>query len=320
MNIVGPTGVGKTELAKDIVKTCFQNAKDNGAGRGFPAVYVEVPIFGGASFNWKGLYFRMLEQLNAPSQNIYRAVEFSRFASKGATFSARYRSEDDARRQLERRIHDAGVKVLILDEVQHLFKFSAKNTEKSLDILKNIANTTGCQVVLIGTYESLGGMNWSGQLMRRTVNIHFGRYQWGGKEERKRFAEIFSGLLAHVPFELDVDLLKANVVELMYQHCCGCVGVLKQNIDRALTQLDEDNVLESEGLLQASIGIKELKRMAQEIREGESFFEDEDDEDLGILLGMQSASAAKASTVDSKAKKSSKRPGTRKPVRDKVGS
>ena len=44
VNVIGPTGAGKTALAKDVAKYCFEEVAKDGITRGLPAVYVEIPV------------------------------------------------------------------------------------------------------------------------------------------------------------------------------------------------------------------------------------------------------------------------------------
>ncbi|GAA6169616.1 TniB family NTP-binding protein [Sessilibacter corallicola] len=317
VNLVGPTGVGKTELAKSVIKKVFQSAKEDNLNKGTPAVYVEVPVYGGSIFDWKGLYLRVLDSMNAPPDKLSRAMKLPQSRMAGRGYSERLRTEDQIRRHLEARIIDFGVKILIFDEIQHIFKFTAKNAEKSLDILKSLANITKCQIVLIGTYESLRNIAWSGQLSRRTENIHFHRYDWMDKKDRMDFMKAYNGLLSHIPFEISNDLVTDSAILKIYHMCCGCFGILKQTIEKSLDKHRTPRVLTLDDINASALSRKERIQIAREIQEGEEFFEDGSDEELDLLLGIKKEKSLSkgANTLP----KSKTRVGSRNPKRDKVG-
>tara|TARA_Y100000589_G_scaffold309376_1_gene326799 strand:+ start:3000 stop:4124 length:1125 start_codon:yes stop_codon:yes gene_type:complete len=316
VNVIGPTGAGKTALAKDVAKYCFEEVAKSGETRGLPAVYVEVPMLGGNQFDWKGLYLEILDVMNAPPREIHRRANRSNQAGMGGTYTTRHRTESEVRKDLEERIMDSHLKVLILDEIQHLFKYSAKNAETSLDVLKSIANKANCQMVLIGTYENLSMMNWSAQLKRRTVDVHFRRYLFSGSE-KKQFALAYSGLLAHVPYRIESRLLAAKTVENFYIYCCGCVGVLKQIIEKSIDELPVNEALTYDLLMSCAPSPIVLREMAEEIEYGEEFFDDNCLDDVSQLLGLGSNKNKKIATI-SKPKKTKTKPGMRKPERDAV--
>lgn len=316
VNVVGPTGAGKTALAKDVAKYCFEEVAKRGVTRGLPAVYVEVPMLGGNQFDWKGLYLEVLDAMNAPPREIHRRGNRSQSAEVGGTYTTRHRTEAEVRADLEKRIIDSNLKVLILDEIQHLFKYSAKNAESSLDVLKSIANKAKCQMVLIGTYENLSMMNWSAQLKRRTQDVHFRRYLFDGAD-RKNFALAYSGLLAHVPYPIESKLLDPKSVETFYIYSCGCIGVLKQIIEKSIDELPVDEALTFDLLMLSAPSPIVLREMAEEIEYGEGFFDENCLQEVSELLGLGPKKIIK-NDVASKSKKVKAKPGVRKPERDLV--
>ena len=323
LNVVGPTGVGKTELAKNLTVYAFDYASKNNVRKGLPAVYTEIPVLGSNTFDWKGLYARILENMNHPPEFIGRSVKEPEIFGRGRGYSERHLTEAQIRKLLEERIKDSNVELLIFDEVQHLFKFSAKNAEKSLDILKSIANMTKCQIVLIGTYESLNCIAWSGQLARRTENVHFNRYDWSSNCGKNDFLSSYMGLLAHVPYGFDESVFTLESAEQLYMRSCGCIGLLKQIVERAIEGKPKSFVVTLNGLLENSPSNNELLQMAREIREGEEFFVEETSDEIRDLLGMVAKTKTKKSvkvkpSERSDISKMKSKPGTRKPARDMV--
>ena len=67
---------------------------------------------------------------------------------------------------------------VIIDEAQHLARMACgRKLSDQLDVIKSIASRTQTVQVLIGTYELLAFRNLSGQLSRRSVDLHFLRYR-----------------------------------------------------------------------------------------------------------------------------------------------
>ena len=159
-------------------------------------------------------------------------------------------------------------------------------------------------------------MNWSAQLKCRTVDVHFRRYLFSGSE-KKQFALAYSGLLAHVPYRIESRLLAAKTVENFYIYCCGCVGVLKQIIEKSIDELPVNEALTYDLLMSCAPSPIVLREMAEEIEYGEEFFDDNCLDDVSQLLGLGSNKNKKIATI-SKPKKTKTKPGMRKPERDAV--
>lgn len=320
INVFGPTGVGKTELARIVEKYGFEAHKEMfGQERihvGIPAVYVPVRMSGDKSFNWKSFYSQILESLNAPPEKFCKAVLNPIYSNRGRGYSTRPRDTSEVRRELEKRILELGLKVLILDEIQHFFKFSGRNKDDALEILKSLATLSECQIILTGTYQSLRDIAWSGQLARRTKKIHFRRYGW--EHEQEKFASAYTGLLSHIPHELDDGLFSHAAVEYVYKVSCGCVGILKQLLERGLDRNQFDEPLSLSDLMAEAMGLPDLIQIAREINEGEKYFLSGTQGELEGLLGIRKNRYADSDSAPEVAKVKPK-PGQRSPKRDRVG-
>lgn len=321
INVFGPTGVGKSELAKNVEKMAFEiTAKScsNVDYVGLPAVYIEVPLKGSAVFDWKDFYREILKAMNAPPERLCRSVKIPENLACGRGYSQESRKLGELRSALEERIRELKLKVLILDETQHFFMFTQKNIDSTLHILKSIANRTGCQIVLVGTYESLNQLSWNGPLSRRVKKIHFRRYQWNSRNDQEDFAASYMGLLSHIPHELDKELFEFSTVKYLYKVSCGCVGILKQLLEKAFDRNQCQCALKLSDLKAEALSVKDLVQIATEIVEGEAFFKKEPISKLEHLLGVKVVtSKIKQSTKKASARNS--KPGKRKPVRDKAG-
>lgn len=320
INVFGPTGVGKTELARIVEKYAFETFKEmfsqDGKHFGIPAVYVPVRMSGDKCFNWKSFFSQVLEALNAPPEKFCKAVLHPAHSNRGRGYSTRSRDTSEIRSELEKRILELRLKVIILDEIQHFFKFSGRDKDYALEVLKSLATLAQCQIILTGTYESLRDITWSGALARRTKKIHFRRYGW--EHEEKAFASAYIGLLSHIPHELDDGLFTHQAVKYVYKVSCGCVGILKQLLERALDRNQFDHPLSLSDFQAEAMGLPDLIQIAREINEGEKYFLSGTQGELEGLLGIR-----KNRYMDSDSKpevaKVKPKPGQRSPARDKVG-
>mgnify|MGYP006872727802 FL=1 len=84
---------------------------------------------------------------------------------------------------------------------------SGRRLQDNMDCLKSLANLTGVMHVLFSTYELLTCRNLSGQLSRRTVDIHFPRYNSKLSEDRDVFMNVLWNFQQHLPLQEEPDLL-----------------------------------------------------------------------------------------------------------------
>src|SRR5260370_38303885 len=84
-------------------------------------------------------------------------------------------------------------RAVLVDEAQHLPKMaSGRRLLDQLDVIKSIANRTGTMHVLFGTYDLLAFRNLSGQLSRRSVDVHFSRSRAPNPEDRTTFLNVLA--------------------------------------------------------------------------------------------------------------------------------
>ncbi|MEX0608653.1 MAG: TniB family NTP-binding protein [Balneolaceae bacterium] len=306
--VTGPTGAGKTLVALNALNTIYKNSHEQNLDTRLPAIYLETPKLGGNQFSWKGLYGRLLEAMMYPNLEHVRKVTHSEKEHNVKLYSAKNLSENQLRERVEERIKELKVKVIILDELQHMFAFTEANVKTNLDVLKSIANITKCQMVLVGTYEGISKIQWNGQLARRTDKIHFHRYKLETEENRYQFLLAYSGLLSHVCFDLDKNLLFENNITDVYMRCLGCIGILKQMIEKSIAELTIDQTLSHEMIVKNSLDVQEIKQIYGEIEDGEAEFAQSDISEVAKLMGLSTA----------KVRKRSVRPGKMKPTRDPV--
>jgi hypothetical protein len=123
--------------------------------------------------------------------------------------------------------------VTLVDEAQHLAKLSSgRKLQDQLDCLKSLAVRTNTVHVLSGTYELLILRGLSGQLSRRTRQIHFARYQSDSAEDQRDFKNVLWNFQIRMPLKSEPDLM--SHWEFCYERSLGCIGLLKDWLTRTL--------------------------------------------------------------------------------------
>ncbi len=99
-------------------------------------------------------------------------------------------------------------RAVLVDEAQHLAKMaSGRRLLDQLDVIKSIANRTGTVHVLFGTYDLLAFRNLSGQLSRRSVDVHFCRYRAANAEDRRTFLNVLGSFERQMPLSESPELV-----------------------------------------------------------------------------------------------------------------
>lgn len=278
------------------------------------AVYLEVPKQSTTKFDWRDFYIRLLSALDEPFPEYKVEIEPARSTNHGPRFTGKVPSESKLRREVEDTLADRQTQWVVLDEIQHLFKSSAGKHDQNLDVLKSLANLTQANFICLGTYESLFYSNWNAQLSRRSLMLEFAPYDWSDLLQQKPFGQTVSGLMAHLPCELEPTLLQD--IEFFHLGSIGCVGLLKTWFEQALKQLlhSGGTSLGLEDLRATRPSNREIARIIQEMQEGQRFFQQPSDDELRALLGLKAKDATPVTEKTTKGR----RVGERKPHRDKV--
>jgi len=139
-----------------------------------------------------------------------------------------------------------------------------------LDWIKSMTNVTGVLHILLGTYDLLAFRNLSGQASRRSMDIHFARYQFQQAEDRRDFQGVLLALGKQVPLSVDVEALMQHWM-YFYERSVGCVGVLKDWLVRAVATAlhDGSDALTLERIQEHALSDAQCERMAMEAIEGE---------------------------------------------------
>jgi len=329
--VYGPTGVGKTTLRLRVEKHLKQSllaALKNDPGR-IPVIGIEAAA-DSAQFGWKDYYRRALVALEEPlidRKVSYRVRGVFRDSAGRLTLDTRAPGLE-MRYALENALIHRRPAAFFIDEAQHLAKMrSGRKLQDQLDSIKSLASLTNTVHVLVGTYEILPFRNLSGQLSRRSIDIHFPRYQADRCEDYRAFQSVLFTFGRHLPLPGESDLLKH--FDYCYERSIGCVGLVKGWLTRALAvALAEDSpVITRKILEQTAWSVHQCERMAKEALEGEADLM-ENDESRGRLRKLLSLDSASLQTPDLAVPSHAssrvpmargRRVGQRRPLRDAVG-
>ncbi len=326
--IYGPSGVGKTTLRRRLEQKLIEAALAKSIlNPGYiPVVGLEAIAADANNFNWKDYYIRALMALDEPSinhkvnygtQGIYRNL-LGDLVIEPKMVAANLRIA------LENALRHRKPDIFFIDEAQHLGKIaSGRKLQDQMDSLKSLANITGVLHGLLGTYELLSFRNLSGQLMRRSIDIHFRRYYADIPEDVQSFKSILLSFQRQMPVKQMPDLV--GNWEYCYERSLGCIGSLKDWLTRALKDaLDEDApTVTTKHLKNRAWSVFQCRGMLKEIAEGEKqLLEVESDvRSLRMSLGLDTLGDSPANDlpVPKPTERSNQRVGQRKPKRDPVG-
>jgi hypothetical protein len=323
--VYGPSGVGKTTLRLRVEQKLTELALpklESDRGR-VPVVGVEAVAPESRNFNWKDYYTRALIALEEPL--IDHKFDYGvRGISRDNFGKINVESKVVApalRRALENALIHRHPDVFFVDEAQHFGKMaSGYKLQDQLDCLKSLANMTGILHCLLGTYELLTFRNLSGQLSRRSVDIHFRRYCADNPEDVQAFKSVLLTFQKQMPLAETPDL--ANHWEYFYERTLGCVGILKNWLTRALKDaLDKEATsVTLKDLQKRAWSVAQCQRMFKEIQEGErQLSETETDvQNLRSALGL-GAKPIVLPEETPKTTRSQEKVGKRKPKRDPIG-
>ena len=323
--VLGPTGVGKTTLRCKLEQFLVEQmagvlAADPGR---LPFVSVEATVPEAGRFRWRAYFSQFLAGAREPM--IERKVQLERdYLTPNGTMTGS--QLEQAAVHLLRYRRPA---VVFIDEAQHLARVaSGRRLIDQLDVIKSIANRTQTPHVLFGTYELLAFRNLSGQLSRRSVDLHFPRYRVESDEDIQIFKNVLLTFQGQFPAAEPPDLIQ--LWEFLYERSLGCVGVLKDWLMRgAVASLKSgENTMTRHHLEKTALSVSQCEKILAESREGEARLTESEDSrvhfrmSLGLRPAMTSCDKQPAAINEElpEPKKTKRvRVGQRRQRRDAVG-
>ncbi len=273
--IFGPPGVGKTTLCGRIHQRLVrQAATDAGAEWKGGAIVLETEAIApeNGNFNWRDFYQRSLSALEGPFVNDPAREPLPSINPRLAhalTFNPRL-PHCEFRLALEHALKFRRPAAFLIDDAQHIAKIaSGRRLQDQMDVLKSLASKSKTTLMLLGTYELLNFRNLSGQLSRRSIDLHFRRYRTSA-EDLKAFHSALWAFQRHLPLTIEPELMKHW--EYCYAHSIGCVGILKDWLTRSLYEALETNArsITIKMLEQHALSIDQCETLATEAIEGEA--------------------------------------------------
>ena len=338
----GPPGVGKTTLLKRIeehLKGAMLAELSKNPGL-LPVIRVRAPTPMSGNFDWLDFLKRLLIALEEPL--VDRKIDMERWQRLDSSTTNNSRtnrkliSEDrpgmrPLRFAYEQTLRHRRPIAVLIDDAQHLgILSSGRKMLNQLNIIKSISDESLVTHILCGTYEIIPFRNLSGQLSRRSINIHFGRYNAEDQAQRQEFINVLYTFQEHLPLPEVPDLVAKW--DYFYERSIGCIGVLKDWLIRSLSLALESNShsLPFKIVERRALSVSQCSSMLREAIAGEK--ESEEREDARVLLRKTMGLPAEditlnreflvASDLSKKAASPAKfgqRVGTRKPVRDSIG-
>ncbi len=325
--VLGPPGVGKTTLLGKVQQSLMDKLGPqlhSDTGR-IPFVSVEAVAPENGNFNWRDHFRRTLIQMHEPLIDLkLRSAHFDEERDSNGQFVSQLPRSTGAQLQygVEQALRYRRPAAVFIDEAQHLARISSgRKLADQLDVIKSIASRTQTIHVLMGTYELLAFRNLSGQLSRRSVDLHFSRYRAESGDDLQIFRNVVFTFQSQMPSDPDFDLM--GVWDFLYERSLGCVGVLKDWLMRSWnTAHRSTGKLDRRTLERTALSVSQCEKILAEAREGETRLieNDESTSRLRSLLGLHDPAPIVRDLTTTPLKAAiSHRPGQRNPKRDQIG-
>lgn len=336
--IYGPPGAGKSTLLGRLEKRINEmlgTELEKDYGR-LPVVKTQLTAPTSGNFDWRDYFRCVLLEMDEPL--VDRKLDMERWESphkQGNTSSnMQLIYKDKVATRLMRFAYEQALKhrrplAVLVDDAQHLGIIrSGRKLLDQLNTVKSLTSKSKVTHVLCGTYELIPLRNLSGQLSRRSINIHFGRYQADNEAQRKEFINVLYTFQQNLPLAEAPNLV--DKWDYFYERSIGCVGVLKDWLTRALALALDSNssTLSLKFVERRALSISQCTTMMREVLEGEKELEERDEarrllrKGLGLCDEQQqfiSASKDSPNMDTTRATRGGRRVGSRSPVRDKTG-
>jgi AAA domain len=317
--VVGPAGVGKTTLRRRAEKLLLEGALPtmSHVSSWLPVAAIEAVPAEKGTFSYKDYYLRVLEALNPlhpqerkEGEDIDLRVNSSLYYYPG--FQGK--NPDTLRRILEQAMKRHQLKAFMIDEAQHLVMVAGgKQMLHQMNWLKSMANLTETIHVLFGTYDLLNCCTLSGQVSRRSDDIHLARYLPEESEDIEEFRRVIQTFQEHLPLLEEPNLIQYQ--DYLLDYSIGCVGILNTWLTKSLRMAlaEEAKTLDLQHLQQNEYSSARRKQIQHEAESGEKRWQKQ----------MTKGRAVKNELTDStnhKPASASPHPGQRLAKRDPVGA
>lgn len=317
--LFGPAGSGKSTVMRQVETEVIKAALPTLNPGCIPFLRMVAPSPDDGNYDWSDHYIRALEALGEVL--IKHKVIFTESENKVTRVGLKRRDRKELRRIYESSLRERDTGVVAVDEAHSLLVISkGRRIFDQMECVKSLVTLSNAIHFLAGTYRLLDLMNLSGQVSRRSVGIHLGRYDCNIPEDLKEFRNAAFTLIRRMPLEEAMSI--SGLTEYLYTYSCGCVGVLKVWMTKALyLALDEKRPrLLQKHLERTALSPRELDRLATEIKEGEEKLKEK--ENPATIVGVQKKLGMKVEpspTGDEGSEKENLLPPPPVPARNRIG-
>ena len=301
--LIGPPGVGKSLLVDCLV------AEANGAVRDRPSQYRAVVATAPAphrrAFSWKDFWIALLTALDDPLPH-HKVDRIATVEALARAPAARLRrmTEGQLLHRVSSAARDRGLEALFIDEAVELVKAEqGRMLRDQLDVLRNLADLAGFQLVLVSTPRILPSLQLSGELLRRTAEVYFPRYLAEGPaaaSEYRDFCRVFATFIRSLPegarYHPDPEQLR-----LLHAGSLGCVGHLADWLKRVLRRAESEGTdcLEWSHFEGTVLVDAKLAKLEEESRRGEERIAEASVRTFGLGPALRHPDSSSATAPDS---------------------
>lgn len=215
--IVGESGSGKSRLLNEVCHP-FPMYIENGKPV-FRILNVSVP----SNATVKGLNAAINRAMGVPEA----------FVMEG--------TEGQQTEIMLQRLKEYKVRLLILDEVHHLFKDGKKIIQKVSDHIVALLNNKVCPVLIVGTGRALDIFDLIPDQRRRSLGVYYlEAMDWNNDKEKAHYISFLHDLEEQMEFKVRPKLWKKDTALRLYIFTGGLIGLTADVVIAATIRAMED--------------------------------------------------------------------------------
>jgi AAA domain len=337
--VFGPAGVGKSTLRTNttnkIIESLFPELETD--RERIPIVSLELPAPGPRKFDWAETFRLLLRELHEPLIDRKRAPSphhdpdgNHQVTDRGKNYihpMHRKTTVKDLRHSYVTSLRHRRPVAVLMDDAHYLGKVSGADLLNQLDFVKSLASHSERPHILLGTYELLALRNLSGQISRRSIDIHLPRYT-SDETSQDMFASAVGSLCMKMPVPMLPSLDDDS--DYLFERSAGCVGILKTWMAMALYDAISEGAptVTLRHMKRRSYSDAALAQIFNEIVEGEKNLKNGGSTYGAVKERFLEKTPTRASATQTeeeeapvkKKPKNKRRVGERRPARDAIGN